>query len=353
MRCDDVREKLPEYLADVLDAHEKEQVRMHLATCESCRREAEAISSPLETGEAGANKAESPQSFKRLMRRVRFSVLFRILAVMLAALVLYFNLLPSFVQSVRSSEMHPARRALVLYTQFSYPCRISGYATEAAGYNNILTFYTEEQEGMRAVAGSSPSSPMSYITGKMKTPRLPRVGFVHPSTKVDEDESLDVTKMIETLENNLDNRGATINVSLNQNLSIADVASLLKAYEIKVSWMAVDAGEKAPWGIPEILWQNHNGWIQVDTLTSDNPEEYEEAVIEAMRWLDQNKWRLVNTYFLDGAEVDRKAAYVVRNGINIYGLQISGSTQELLRLVEALDIRSGEADDISFWWPLR
>jgi len=367
MKCSEVSAKLPEYLAGTLSEAANEEISAHLTTCPSCRKEEDELSAPLLPHNSSKHIEEGKHVFKRSLRRIRINMMFRIAAVVVAVLFLYYNLLPYMVGNLRSTEINLGTRALALYTQFSCPYTVAGYGNRPDGYYSRLTIYTNKQEGMRRVIGPEITAMMSYITGKMDTPQLPMPNFVHPIVPRAEDDIEDVDNMITTLEMNQDNRGATISVSLNELISVGDVARLLNEYEVKVGWMAIEAGveeRKHPnvnrpynqiyhWGIPGTLWQIHNGWMDVTTLASDNAIEYEDAVFQAMTWLEKNKYRLGKKDFLGSEPVGNRAAYVLENGIKIYGLELSGTTTELLKLVQTMNLRRGSVEALSFWWPLQ
>ncbi len=44
MKCDDIREQLPDYWTGALDEIAKSEMQTHLASCSSCRAEADTLS---------------------------------------------------------------------------------------------------------------------------------------------------------------------------------------------------------------------------------------------------------------------------------------------------------------------
>ena len=73
-----------------------------------------------------------------------------------------------------------------------------------------------------------------------------------------------------------------------------------------------------------------------------------------MSWLDENKDILAPYPDLlknNGINnsVEDKAAYVIENGIKIYGVRITGPSDELLRLTENLDISTMTVVEMDFW----
>lgn len=90
-------------------------------------------------------------------------------------------------------------------------------------------------------------------------------------------------------------------------------------------------------------------------LNKNNIKEYSENIIEEMNWLNNNKKYVKNDKELmkDNSinnGVGSKAAYVIKNGLIIYGLQLTGPTKELLKLQDSLDIRYENVTDVDFWF---
>lgn len=363
MNCNEVKDRLPEFLAGTMSEKEESLFRDHVSSCEGCAREADELSKPIR--EVGVQRDVSKE-LKRSLRRVRVSLVLRLTAVLAVLLITVSYVLPGILGLVRFPQMQHARRALALYTQFSMPVTAGGYGNTPERYSNTLRIFTSSQAGLRIVPGPVVSARISYLTGRMTVPHMPLPKFVHPAVTRASADIEDSGRMIMTLQKNLDNRGATISVSLNELISLRAVAALLELYDVKLGWMAVEAGVETldhpsithsnnqiyQWGIPGTLTQLQDGSFEGTTLAAHNVELFEQEVIEAMTWLNQNK-NLFGAKDQTGAQpIGDKAAYVIDNGIHIYGLQLSGTTEELLRLVQVLDIRRGTVEELSLWWPI-
>jgi predicted anti-sigma-YlaC factor YlaD len=64
MRCDEVREQLPEHLLGTLDEHVDAQVRHHLRGCAVCRAEMAALGEGVSTFAAAAHDVEPPEELR-------------------------------------------------------------------------------------------------------------------------------------------------------------------------------------------------------------------------------------------------------------------------------------------------
>lgn len=168
------------------------------------------------------------------------------------------------------------------------------------------------------------------------------------------------------LEINADTTVATIDYSLNSLISLGDAAGLLRSFDVEICWMAVESGvEKTipknmtfenqqvlQWGIPGRL--SKPGAFDFAVLGGDNAEQFKRAVMDEMKWLDgKKKLMKPNASLLKYNAVDTgingKALYVLNNGINIYGLRVTGPSSEMMKLTDHLAPRTMTIIGMDFW----
>ena len=175
-----------------------------------------------------------------------------------------------------------------------------------------------------------------------------------------------INNQIEILTKNADTTVSTVDFSLNRIINLSDVESIISKYDIELLWMAVEAGiedtkpknmsfgnqQVLQWGIPGKLSKPGN--FDFAQLKSDNIKKFEETVIDELKWLDENKSVLKpDSGLLKNNGIDNsvrgQAQYIIKNGIKIYGLRITGPSNELIKLTQALDIRTMSVVDMAFW----
>ena len=170
---------------------------------------------------------------------------------------------------------------------------------------------------------------------------------------------------------------ATVDYSFNKVLDLHDMTALLGLYDFDICWMAVEAGienitfknmsfgnqQVLQWGIPAKLTKP--GSFDYAVLSKDNADSYEKAILDELRWLDNNKsiikadpnMRYVNTIkgSVNGKteseeSIQNPVEYVIKNGIKIYGFRVTGPASELIKLSKDLDLRTMSVVDMDFWY---
>lgn len=255
--------------------------------------------------------------------------------------------------------------------QFSQPNKVTLWGNSAS---EGFSFSVPLHGGVSPIVGRGYrkqkryEAKMSVITGKITPPLFLGANFVHPSLFIGEDfgRNGSVEAQTERLRKNADITVATVDYSLNRIIRLEDVESIINVYDVEVFWMAIEAGiedvepknmsfdsqQVLQWGIPGKL--SKPGEFDFAQLKSGNVKEFEEAVIDEMKWLESNKniikpdSELLKNHGIDNS-VKGQAQYVIDNGINIYGLRITGSSNELLRLTPELDARTMSVVDMDFW----
>ncbi len=71
MRCDDVRERLIEFLEDELGEFERDELRLHVATCDACRHELESLQDTFELLSDDGYREPSPFYWTRFQAGLR------------------------------------------------------------------------------------------------------------------------------------------------------------------------------------------------------------------------------------------------------------------------------------------
>ncbi|ERI95431.1 hypothetical protein HMPREF1982_00174 [Clostridiales bacterium oral taxon 876 str. F0540] len=374
MKCSEVKEKLSEYISGKCNKEEIAEISKHLSGCSECMKEMTALDETnLKNNVLVSSDREAEKALNKARKKLIAKISIRTTGVILAAACILLLVVPGLLNIARMFNLSKYSRALVDLTQFSQPVNVGGYGNSFKGlqlYTTTLSAFTYEEIGTKKKPNSDVQAKLNLITGNMIYKEFKGPSFIHPSILPEshfiEETSPDKARKI--LAKNGDNTVAKINISLNKIIGLQDIEKLLKNNDVKITWMAVECGEEGlkpknmsmsqnqyiQWGVPGILFIREPDMHSVE-LNKNDIENYSEKVLEEMKWLDSNKKFIKNDADLMKNNsinngIETKASYVVKNGLKIYGLQITGPTQELLKLQSSLDIRFETVTDVDFWF---
>ncbi|KNY25969.1 anti sigma factor C-terminal domain-containing protein [Pseudobacteroides cellulosolvens] len=370
MKCNEVLKLLPEYLAGTLDASVKMQVDNHIKNCDACSKEMKLLNEDIKFD----FKQNSIIDQSRILKKTRFKfnmAIFRIVLIILGVLFLVL-ITPFIAWQIRAGiGREDQMRAFMDIIQFTQPNKVNMWGNSAL---ESLSFSESLKIGARPVIGRNYGEQkeyvgkMSTITGKVTVPAYIGADFIHPNLFMDTkfDRSKDVKVQSGILSKNLDNSVATVDYSLKKIISVPEVENLIGNYDVEVSWMAVEAGienlkpknisfenqQVLQWGIPGKL--SNPGRFHFAEFKKGNVIEYEKLVLEELKWLNENKNilkpdpSLLKDNGIDSS-VAEKASHILKNGIKVYGLRITGPSSELVKLTSNLDPRFMTVVDMDFW----
>lgn len=368
MDCKYVKDNLENYLGGDISDEDNDKISKHLTNCDEC------MESMLKKSEGTNNN-----SSKKIFLKTRRKLINRIALITVLFIISSYILISVVIPGIGSAflfyggNLDNHTRAFADLIQFSQPSNVGGYGNKPGKglkFYTTLQSYTHTYSGTKVQGSRTYETKLYYFKKGIESPIDIFVDFIHPKTSIS--ESLSQNNTIEEskkiLNKNGDNTVATVNISLNNFLNMNDIEKLLKNYDVKILWMAIECGEEATkpknishglnqyvqWGIPSNFF-SHTTVFDNNELTSDNTNEYEELILNEMKWLDENK-KLIkpNKSLLKNHDIDTsvgsKARYVLDNGIKIYGLRLTGPSDEIARIHEALDIRYEVVDKIDFWY---
>lgn len=311
---------------------------------------------------------------ENVLKKTRRSFNLRIAKIItiLAAVAWLAYMVPAVLGGVQSLHFAKASRALMDILQFSQPDEVNSWGNGTLDRASMTIPFTASvlpRIGKNFGEQKDFNCGMSVITGKITSPVNIGAQFIHPglfgeSLQLNRLQSPDAQSAI--LEKNRDTTVATVDFSLNGTVNLDYAANLLGKYDFDLCWLAVEAGienakplnmtvenrQVLQWGIPGKL--SKPGEFDFAGLKKDNTAEFEKAVMDEMKWLDANKnlispsKSLLKNNRISNA-VDKKAAYVLENGIRIYGLRVTGPSSELLKLRAELNPRLMTVIDMDFW----
>jgi hypothetical protein len=372
MDCNEIKDRLPEYLTGLCEEEERTQISKHLSSCRECRSAMEQLEEPIVGQESPAVSLKA----SKILSKARKALIFRVIALTTASLIVisgtFFMLIPGLLRMARFSQMKNITRALVNITQFTTGSQVVGYGNSLPTfpyYSFKISAFSNEITGVRHKGGRTVEKNFNLITGKFESPAPHLSNFVHPKVTPQE---LYLKELSPSIAKNMlvksgENTVARIEVSLKETITLEQAASLTKELDVKLLWLAVECGEEhlqpknmssgqnqyVQWGIPGKLFIPNR--ISSLELNYDNIKEYEQTVIEELKWLDKNKNYISadkNLRRYNGIDnsVGEKARYIIDNGIKVYGLSITGPSTELVKLENTLNIRTAHVTDIDFYY---
>ncbi|HEY9061104.1 MAG TPA: anti sigma factor C-terminal domain-containing protein [Pseudobacteroides sp.] len=368
MKCKEVQEKIPEYLAGILDKSSKTQMQEHLENCVECSSEIKLINDGFNFGFVQEDIINQNKIIKKTRAKFNMEIL-RSVSIIIAVFILILGASATILKMRSAVGQEKASRALMDVVQFSQPNMVNMW-----GNSTGSVFSVSLKIGARSVVGKKYGEQFEYIgnmsaiTGKVSVPVIIGANFVHPGLYKGQDFDRDrnVKAQTDLLKRNIDTTVATVDYSLKNTISLEYVEKLIGRFDVEICWMAVEAGiedvkpqnmtlekqQVLQWGIPGKL--SRPGHFQYSQLKEGKIKEYEKSVLEEIKWLDDNKDLLIADKSLlssNGIDnsVKEKAAYILKNGIKIYGLRITGPSSELVKLTGELDARTMSVIDMSFW----
>lgn len=370
MKCEDVQGKLPEYLAGTLDKSARELVENHIKMCDDCCREIK----ELNENAAPEIMEISENDQKRILKKTKakFNLAIGRTVAIIAGIMLLIYMIPAMLSGIHSAlGQVKATRAFMDFVQFSQPNKVNMW-----GNRPIQGFSLSEELkiGARPVVGRKYREQLEFtgkksvITGKVTVPSMIGANFVHPDLFKGEDYGKGFNLKVQTdiLRKNADNSVATVDFSLNRIMSLTEVGKLAGRYDVEICWMAVEAGienakpkymtfekqQVLQWGIPGKL--SRPGSFDFADFKRDGANEFEKQALDELKWLNENKSilkpdpSLLRVNGID-TSVKEKASYVLKNGIKIYGLRVTGPSSEIIKLSGELDARTMSVVDMDFW----
>jgi len=372
MDCRNVKAKLPDYLADQCSLEEKIEISKHISTCPDCMKALDELEEPI-LNNVDFNKGLDTG---KLLSKARKTLITKVVTTTVASIIILFStfflIIPGVLTVIRYPKMPDITRSLANITQFTSPSLVGGYGNSIAPFGKYsfnISVYTYNMIGTKVTGNGKLEKSFNMITGTFESPIQPFIQFIHPDVTVSGEvlEGLNPAIAKRNLIKNGDATVAVVDISLKSVLSLEEVVASLKDLDVKVIWMAVESGNEdfqpknmssgqnqyVQWGIPGQLFSTTK--MTTTELDYSSPSEYEQAVIEELKWLDENKHYIARDKSLlkfqgFDSSVGDNAKYIIDNGIKIYGLRITGPSSELSKLDTVLDIRMQEVMDIDFYY---
>ncbi|MED5244038.1 anti-sigma factor C-terminal domain-containing protein [Priestia sp. LL-8] len=141
-------------------------------------------------------------------------------------------------------------------------------------------------------------------------------------------------------------------LSLDKAYKSKTIEDIVSKYDVKILWNAVDTGvEKTmedsngtvvtPIGYPEKNTSPTNSHF-----TAKNSQE---LFIEQLKYLNEQNNLTENIMGESSIAAKERLKYINKNGVNIYGVVITGPSKEILKMKELKEIRGMYIGKVDFW----
>lgn len=316
---------------------------------------------------------------KKILRKYRFALTYRIIAVGLVIFTIFilYNLVLS-ISYDRSTRGEKLRVYGQLYVDWIHPEITASTNPPVARISPNLTQQTsipvQRKVGKERMILGEFEVVKPFITS------LTRTGFSFYNPQDSSNFNFFVPK---DPENNLvlsapDSSGAWEVLDRVHEGTVADLAfststyhtpeelfHLLEGYDLKVNWMPLYMGETTnftrgygsqgeymlfePWGLTHGREIDENYWVgSIYYMGYENVETVQSLMLENMRRLYEEDSNLMEAVF-SSRDIENRIEFVEREGFMVYGAVVTGPTKELLRLQEVEEIRGVQIGEITHW----
>lgn len=323
---------------------------------------------------------------KKILRKYRYTLTFRIIAVGLMLLTFYIIYVSALsITYDKTSKGEKLTTYAQLYIDWLYPDVSSSYTPASAHISPKLTQSTsipvQRQVGKERIVVGELEVEKPVITSLLKK----RLNFHNPQEQSDfrfyvpqhpeSGEPLsagDSTASWETLDKIHEGTVAEMAFSTEEYFSPEELFELLEGYDIMVNWMPLYMGEMTnfdphsvsgfgygsgsaeslafePWGLTHGREIDEDYWIgSTYYMSAGSVEDAQVLMLENMKRIYQDDSKLTEAMFSSG-NIEERIEFLEDEGFIVYGAVVTGPTKELLLLQEIEEIRGVQVGEITLW----
>jgi|GEM_PF-1148307 len=323
---------------------------------------------------------------KKILRKYRYTLTFRIIAVGLMLLTLYIIYGTALsITYDKTSKGEKLTTYAQLYIDWLYPDVSASYTHRSGHISSNLTQRSsipiqreigKERGGVGELEVEKP-----VITSLLRK----RLNFHNPGEQSDfrfyvpthpeSGEALsagDSTASWETLDKIHEGTVAQMAFSTREYFTPEELFELLEGYDITVNWMPLYMGEMKnfepysvsgfdngngfgeslifePWGLTHGREISEDYWVgNIYFMSGGNVEEVQVLMLENMKRIYQDDPKLTEAMFSSG-NIEERIEFLEDEGFIVYGAVVTGPSKELLRLQEIEEIRGVQIGEITHW----
>ena len=411
MSCEKFRQLKDRYLQGVISGEEEQAIEKHLEGCHECQQLFDEWIKESEKRKilpnGFMNKVTTPYNSlddKKQQRILRWAKYRNRLSMATSVLLLF--LVASFIGSLLSSlyftlggegsRMYRTQNTAVVLTELAFPnVTMPAVITAPSGGPHIFTsrgwghssikikpyfvalgeYALEKQIGKEKHSiGQLNINHLLMLTGtkwQWKDNGYQQfLYFYHPDQITEfigngiDERDLDNQETWQTLDAISEGTVAELAISFFETYSIDQVMNMLKDYDLDITWYAVSTGvegkyvsdrDNSPlsafngvWGVPHMSSNMLNSY---NPIRSDDSSAREGYFINSIEFLLKNERIAKKIYRGNSRELllSERYEYVKENGVQVYGVVVTGPTKELLKLQELETIHSPALGEIQLW----
>lgn len=407
MKCSEIAPLLDRFLQGKLSPSEEKTIEKHLETCSPCQEKLDQLLAANDTPPPGKKEEQrhsdetqeiTAQKQQQILRRAKYKSRFS-MALFLLALFLLMHIVGTLVSSLfyswggENSKLYRTQRTAVILVEHTFPnvtiplrpspsqrfsSRVGwGHSSlEIKPYMAALGSYAmQKQVGReRQIIGTLN---INHFLGMTAT-QWNWVGgthnhylfFYHPqafkSIAPDDEANMALVSQEgwQVLEDLPQGTVAELAISFKELHSIQEVMAMLAEYDLEILWYAVSTGQEGQknnreslrpmstfdgvWGFAHMSTNLLNFSAPISSQDSAIREEY---FMNNMEFLLNNESLAKKLYRGNPNELllQKRFAYLQENGIQVYGLVVTGPSKELLKLKELEGVHSPAVGDVQLW----
>ncbi|OPX85883.1 MAG: putative anti-sigma-M factor YhdL [Pelotomaculum sp. PtaB.Bin104] len=152
---------------------------------------------------------------------------------------------------------------------------------------------------------------------------------------------------------------AELAFSFKQTYSIEQVMNMLADYDLDILWYAITTGleetSMPPLSVSDGIWGfkdlSDNMLSGNSTIKTDDSSVREEYFLDSMRFIAENESLAKKIYRgnPNNLRLAERRQYLEENGVQVYGVVVTGPSKELLKLRELGSIHCPTLGEVSLW----
>lgn len=405
MNCKECKELLNNYLSGHLDPSVERSTQNHLDNCPSCQNILDSLIAENDSDVAKPPKPVTANLLSPVLEEKKQEHILRkakhkhriVTALSVIVIIFLFQIAGTLVSSLiyyvggEDSRLYRAQKTALLITEFNMP-----NVTIPIGVNSWPSFFSQIGWGhsnleIKPYLAARGSYTLEKTIGKKTYPVgtlnldyfLLTLGtklnwengayhdtlfFVHPEMVKNIPEQLAdrTTESWDALDILPEGTVAEMAVSFDKTYTLSEIDSLLKGYDLDITWFAVSTGVEGDdpysdrhhpvlsafsgaWGFADMSFMLRS---QHNSINLDNIYPLQETFfMDSMVYLVKNEKIAREIYRGPRQELQlqERLNHLQKNGVKVYGVVVTGPSKELLKLKELDAIRYPVLGEVELW----
>lgn len=370
MTCKELRSLWEKYEADQCSDEEKKNIEAHLESCQDCSLFIERKLDEEEIPVIPTNNLEKadPLLMKKSMRKAKWKQRLNN-TTFLIAVVIGVWLIGGMLSMMFYTDSN--RRDIMVVEQLAIESLLPNVNVRSTGFNTKSFFRADIEMRLDKTVGKETvpvgkltfahafkniiNTEREWINGQFDT----KLYFVHPSASNYDDIHERYDQFWDVLEKLPEGTVSEVAISFNQTYSVEDINFLLSRYFLDHQqmplWYALDVGyeveeKHGPYlGVGEVV--GFPKYMDYGHYYNDSNMSEADQVVEMMKRFSENEntVKKMGISFIDEWDFEDKYEYVKENGVQVYGVVLTGPTKELLKLKELEEITFATVGEVELW----